>query len=117
MALTTFQFQASLPANRASLATIRPLVQQVLTYTGYPAGESGTIAAAIESVAIKELPASGTGHVTIRFDKNPRRLMIALTASHLSETAPPAGLMDSVTVDRGGSAPSYRYERRAPEAS
>ncbi len=117
MALTTFQFQASLPADRASLTPIRPLVQQVLTYTGYPDSEARTIAAAIESAAIGGLPKSGTGHVTIRFDKDPKRLTITLTASHLSATAPPAGLMDAVTVDRGGSAPSYRYERCAPEAS
>ena len=117
MALTTFQFQASLPANRASLAPLRPLVQQVLTYTGYSAGESRTIAAGIEAAAVEGLPAAASGHVTIRFDKDPKRLRITLTAAHLSPTAPPAGLMDTVTVEQGGSSPTYRYERRAPDAS
>jgi hypothetical protein len=117
MALTTFQFQASLPADRASLAPLRPLVQQVLTYTGYPAGECRTIAAAIEAAAVEGLPAGAAGHVTIQFDKDAKHLRITLTAPHLPSTAPPAGLMDAVTVDPRGSAPTYRYERRTPEAS
>jgi hypothetical protein len=117
MALTTFQFQATLPAERASLAPLRPLVQQVLTYTGYPIAECRTIAAAIEAAAIGGLPAAATGLVTIRFDKDAKRLRITLTAPHLSATTPPAGLMDAVSVDRAGSAPIYRYERRLPEAS
>jgi hypothetical protein len=117
MALTTFQFEASLPAHRAALAPLRPLVQHVLTYVGYPPADCRSIAEAIESAAVATLPAAPAGHVTIRFEKDAKRLRITLTAPHLSATAPPAGLMDAVTVDRTGSAPSYRYERRVPSSS
>lgn len=116
MALSTFYFQASLPANRESLEPLGPLVRQVLKYTGYPDEESSAIAAQIAKAAGNGLASAGNGHVTITFEKNEKRLRISLNGPHLSATTPPKGLMDAVTVDRGPSGPTYRYERRVPDA-
>jgi hypothetical protein len=115
MALPTFYFQASLPATRESLEPLGPLVRHVLKYTGYPDGESSAIAAQIAKAAGNGL-AAGKGHVTITFEKDEKRLRISLTAPHLSATAPAKGLMDAVTVERGTSGPTYRYELQVPGA-
>jgi hypothetical protein len=116
MALSTFYFQASLPATRESLEPLGPLVRQVLNYTGYPDGESRAIAAQIAKAAGNGSPAAGKGHVTITFEKDEKRLRISLNAPYLSATAPAKGLMDAVTVERGTSGPTYRYELRVPGA-
>lgn len=116
MPLSTFFFRASLPASRESLEPLAPLIRQVLTYVGYPAGESRDIAVQIEKVASDALTSTGEGHITITFEKDPNRLQITLSAPHLPAAAPGKGLMDKVTVDRGTSGSTYRYERRIPEA-
>lgn len=116
MPLSTFFFRASLPASRESLEPLAPLIRQVLAYAGYPAEDSREIAAQIEKVASHGLASTGTGHVTITFEKDANRVRITLTAPHLSGAPPAKGLMDAVTVDRSQSGPTYRYERRLPEA-
>jgi hypothetical protein len=117
MALSTFFFRATLPATRESLEPLAPLVTEVLAYTGYPEEESIAIAAEIAKAAHTGLAATGNGQVTITFERDPKRLRISLDAPHLSATPPAKGLMDTVTVDKGKSGPTYRYERRVPDAS
>ena len=58
----------------------------------------------------------GKGHVTVTFERDANRFRVSLSAPHLSGAPPAKGLMDAVTVDRGASGPTYRYERRIPEA-
>lgn len=117
MALPTFHFQATLPAARESLEPLGPLVKQILEYSGFSGADSAAIAKQIETAARHGLASPPKGHVTIAFDKDEQRLRISLSAPHLSATAPPKGLMEAVTVDTTRSAPTYRYERRVPEAS
>jgi hypothetical protein len=117
MALSTFYFQASLPATRESLQPLGPLVTEILGYTGYPEEESIAIAAQMLKAAAEGLTSKGTGHVTVTFEKDEQRLRISLTAPHLPTTTPEQGLMDVVTVHTGQSGPTYRYERRLPGAS
>jgi len=116
-ALSTFFFQASLPATRESLEPLAPLVVQVLSYTGYPESESHAIAKEIAKTAGTGLGSTANGHVTITFEKDETRLRISLNAPHLPATPPAKGLMDAVTVHNGKSGPVYRYERRVPDAS
>lgn len=117
MALPTFFFQASLPASRESLEPLGPLVSEVLSYTGYPESDSNAIAEQIAKAASDGLAANSKGHVTITFEKDEHRLRISLNAPHLSSTPPSKGLMDAVTVHQGKSGPTYRFERRVPDAS
>ena len=116
MPLSTFFFRASLPARRESLEPLAPLIRQVLAYAGYPTDESHEIAAQIEKVANHGLASTGKGHVTVTFERDANRFRVSLSAPHLSGEPPAKGLMDAVTVDRGASGPTYRYERRIPEA-
>ena len=61
-------------------------------------------------------PRPGTGTSPSLSKRTTKRLRISLNGPHLSATTPPKGLMDAVTVDRGPSGPTYRYERRVPDA-
>ena len=97
MALPTFHFQASLPADRSELPVLATLITEILRYAELPEAEAKAIAKEIEEIATDGLTSPRKGDVTITFHKDGSRLQISLDAPYLP--AP------------------YHSERRVPDAS
>jgi hypothetical protein len=97
MALPIFQFKASFPTDRHGLEPLTLLVNEILRYSGVPEAEAKTIAAEIETAAMKAASSGASDNVTITFDKDGSQLTISLEAPHLPVP--------------------YRTERRVPDAS
>jgi hypothetical protein len=97
MALPTFHFQASLPADRSGLQVLATLITEILRYVELPGAEAKAIAKEIEKIATDGLTSAKKGHITITFHKDGSRLEISLDAPYLPTP--------------------YHTERRVPDAS
>jgi hypothetical protein len=112
MALTTFHFEARLPADDAFAGVLGALVEHALVYVGEDAkGAAATASGLAGAVAAGK---GGRGHVRVTLDRDGDGLVIRLAGAGLPAAAPPAGMMDEVTVAREGSETVYRLLRRLP---
>jgi hypothetical protein len=112
MALTTFHFEASLPAEADFLDVLGALVEHALVYVGEEQHDAASTASGLARAVVTGM--AGQGHVHVRLDRNGDGLVIRLAGANLPAKPPPAGLLDEATVSREGSETVYRLLRRLP---
>jgi hypothetical protein len=110
MALTTFSFDADVPAGPAFDKVLDGLVRHALEYVGSGAEAEATATAV---VALASAPAPAGGRLRARFERDGDRLTIVLAGPHLPPT-PRATAGGPVAVDRVNGEVVYRWVRPAP---
>ena len=103
MALTTFHFEATLPASADYLEPARELTRHMLAYCGLADHDAAAVA--------------GThGSVTLRFERQDTRLEILVAGAHLAAVSPALHGIDHVTVETRNGGHAYRLVRHVPHA-
>jgi hypothetical protein len=117
MALTTFHFEATLPASADYLEPARELTRHMLAYCGLADHEAAAVALSVERAMGLGLPQTGThGSVTLRFERQDTRLEILVAGAHLAAVAPALHGIDHVTVETRNGGHAYRLVRHVPAA-
>ena len=112
MALATFHFEATLPAEAGFLEPLTALLREALAYAGTPTAEAGELARALQTAV--EAGLDGRAHATealhFRMHRSGGDVVLELSGS-LPPAAPSSGPLADVDVQRHGSRIVYRLTR------
>jgi hypothetical protein len=110
MALATFHFEATLPADEAFLEPLIELVRQAFLYTGTPEAEAGALAQAMLSVVEAGLKVQRRGE-PLRFCLERRGGDAVIELSGPLPASAPPGVLADVDIRRDGARTVYRLTR------